>query len=242
MKNFIKYILQKTFGYRRYLYFFALFKIRTLKRDKKEGDFFKFLEEINPENGDIIDLGANIGVMTFHLSKRFPTNNIHAFEPMPDNLSVLNKVVNKYNLSNVEIHANAVGEKDGTVTMILPNNQGVKMQGLSHVKHESISEWNEGDEIEVDVVKLDNVLSEKKISAIKMDIENYEYFALTGAEQILKEQHPVIYTELWDNQNRTNCFNYLNKFNYTPYIIKEGNLVEYTGETEFQNFIFLVHS
>ena len=40
MKNAIKYILQKVLGYQRYLFVFAKYKIRNLKSDKKEGDFF----------------------------------------------------------------------------------------------------------------------------------------------------------------------------------------------------------
>lgn len=219
-----------------------MFKIRTLKRDKKEGDFFHFLKHINPEKGDIIDLGANIGVMTYHLATKFPQIKVHSFEPMPDNLVVLNKVVNKYKLSNVQVHSKAVGDVGGNLTMILPDNNGVKMQGLSHVKHESIQEWNQGDEVQVEVVRLDDELENKKVSAIKMDIENYEFFALKGAKRILAEQHPIIYTELWNNQNRTDCFELLKEFNYRPYIFKESKLTEYQNEPNVQNFIFLVHT
>ena len=95
MKNGIKLILQKLLGYQNYLYVFAKFKIKTLKQDKKEGDFFHFMDSIS-KNGAILDIGANIGIMTYHLSKRFADRKIYSIEPMPDNLKVLNKIINTF--------------------------------------------------------------------------------------------------------------------------------------------------
>ncbi len=43
MKNSLKYILQKLLGLKTYLYVFALVKIKTLRNDSKENDFFTFL-------------------------------------------------------------------------------------------------------------------------------------------------------------------------------------------------------
>src|SRR5690606_25170698 len=106
---------------------------------------------------DILDIGANIGIMTYHLSTRFPQTKIHAFEPMPDNLDVLKRITQKYALKNVIVHPYALGETSGILKMILPHNGKTKMQGLSHVKHDSIKEWNEGEEFEVEAKTLDEL-------------------------------------------------------------------------------------
>lgn len=239
MKNTIKYILQKLFGFRTYLYIFSQFKIKTLKKDKKEGHFFKFLDLLEPGKGDVLDVGANIGIMTHHLSNRFPEDTIHAFEPMPDNLAVLKKIINKNNLENVLFYPFAVGEKESIVKMILPENGKTKEQGLSHVKHDSITEWNEGTEFEVGCKTLDAVLVGKTIQGIKMDVENFEYFALKGAENLLKTQKPIIYTELWDNENRKKCIQLLGDLNYSTYVVEQEKLVSYKKEIHTQqNFIF----
>ncbi|MFN6014603.1 MAG: FkbM family methyltransferase, partial [Flavobacteriales bacterium] len=156
MKNRLKYILQKLMGFRTYLYVFALFKIRTLRSDAKEKDFFHFLSMLKDGDGAVLDVGANIGIMTVHLANKLPNSTIHAFEPIPENLSVLKKIVAKYNLKKIRIHETAVGESTGKVKMILPHDRKTKMQGLSHVKHESITEWNEGDEYNVPLDTLDN--------------------------------------------------------------------------------------
>ena len=47
---------------------------------------------------------------------------------------------------------------------------------------------------------------DKKIGAIKMDVENFEYFVLEGGKELIKKHKPIIYTELWENQNREKCF------------------------------------
>jgi len=239
VKNSIKYILQKILGFRKYLYVFAIFKIKTLHKDKKEKDFFHFLSLLSDSQGAILDIGANIGIMSYHLSKRFPSATIHAFEPMPDNLEVLKKITLKYGLKNVEIHPFALGETSGKLKMILPHNGKTKMQGLSHVKHESIKEWNEGEEFEVESKTLDELFQNTSIQGIKIDVENFEYFTFKGGANIIDKYKPIIYTELWDNENRVKCFQLLSDLGYKPYVVVQNELLEYNSKVhQAQNFIF----
>lgn len=240
MKNGIKYILQKLLGFRTYLYVFAIFKIKTLRSDSKEKDFFHFLSLLEDGKGAVLDVGANIGIMTVHLAQKLPNSTVHAFEPVPDNLSVLKKVIAKFNLKKIKIHETAVGESVGNVQMILPHQGKTKMQGLSHVKHESITEWNEGEEFNVPLNTLDNLLNGEPIQGIKIDIENFEFYALKGGKRILETNHPVIYAELWDNENRTNCLDLLSAMNYQANVVVDNKLVPFNAKKHTnQNFIFI---
>ena len=238
MKNNIKYLLQRAMGYQAYLYWFSKFKIRTLKQDKKESDFFHFIQDIEKE-GAILDIGANIGIMTYHLSQSFKNRTVYAIEPMPDNLTVLKKIISKFKLSNVKVLPFAVGENAEEIEMILPLNGKVKMQGLAHVVHDSIDEWNTGETIKTKSITLNDYFKDIPISAIKMDIENFEFFALKGGYSVLKQNLPIIYLELWDNENRVKCFELLEEIGYKPFIIKNENLVEFNVKLhQHQNFIF----
>ncbi len=229
-------------GFRTYLYVFALFKIRTLKADSKEKDFFHFLSLLEDGKGAVLDVGANIGIMTVHLSRKVPNSTIHAFEPIPENLSVLRKVTDKFRVARLKIYETAVGDHEGEVKMILPRNGKTRMQGLSHVKHESITEWNDGDEYAVPLNTLDNLLNGEPIQGIKIDVENFEYFALKGGKRILESNKPVIYAELWDNDNRTHCLDLLSGFDYRPFVIENGNLTPFLKEKhQQQNFIFIAN-
>lgn len=241
MKNGLKYILQQTLGLKTYLYVFALYKIRTLRSDKKENDFFTFLSLLKDGEGDVLDIGANLGVMTVHLANQLPNSTIHAFEPMPDNVSILKRVISKYNIQNQKVHEIALGDYSGTAKMVMPLNGATVMQGLSHVKHESITEWNEGREVDVPLEKLDNVLNGQVVQGIKIDVENFEYFALKGSDRILSTHHPIIYAELWDNENRQQCFDLLQNYNYSIFVAQEGKLIPFDSTThQTQNFIFVV--
>jgi FkbM family methyltransferase len=219
---------------------FAIFKIKTLRSDSKEKDFFHFLSLLEDGKGAVLDVGANIGIMTVHLANKLPNSTVHAFEPIPDNLSVLKRIIAKFNLKKIKIHEVAVGETSGNVQMILPHQGKTKMQGLSHVKHESITEWNEGEEFNVPLNTLDNLLNGEPIQGIKIDIENFEYYALKGGKRILESNHPIIYAELWDNENRSNCIDLLTSMNYKPHVVVNNELTVF-DETQHknQNFIFI---
>jgi FkbM family methyltransferase len=240
VKNTIKYILQQILGFRRYLYLFAKYKISTLKWDKKERDFFVFMNQVDSSSGLILDVGANLGIMTDHLAKKFKNNKVIAIEPMPDNLHVLHRLDVEQKWSNVEIVDQAVGAEKGWVTMILPNQGKTKMQGLSHVKCDEIVEWNEGQELEVALTTIDDLVGEQKVAAIKMDVENYEFAALKGATKTLENSKPAIYIELWDNENRTLCFVLLKEKGYLAYVVINSQLCLFDASLHaHQNFLFL---
>lgn len=240
MKNVVKRFLQKTLGFNNYLRLFARYKVTTLKGDAKEGDFFHFMSLLKDE-GTILDIGANLGIMTWHLLNHFKHAKIWAFEPIPSNLNVLRKTTEKFDSSRLRIFQNALGHETGRIKMVLPEVENVKMQGLSHVVHETIDTFNEGQYFEVDVETLDSIASPKvQITGIKLDVENFEYFVLKGGESLLRRDRPIIYTELWENENRQKCMEFLDELGYKTFYFDGAELKPfepdaYTG----QNFFFL---
>jgi FkbM family methyltransferase len=240
MKNAIKFVLQKLMGYEFYLYIFSIFKIKTLAKDSNEKDFFYFLSLLKNEGKTIIDIGANIGIMTYHLAKKFPNCTVIAIEPIPSNFSILSRIKVNFRLQNVELLSLALSNKKETVKMVLPTNAGTKMQGLSHIKHPSIVDWNVGDEFEVMADTIDNLFSSERIQGIKLDVENFEYFVLQGGIKVIEANRPIIYVELWDNENRTNCFNLLKSLNYNCFVVENNHHTPFDSAIhKHQNFLFL---
>ena len=243
MKNTVKYILHKLLGFKNYLFIFSLYKILTLRKDKNEKDFFAFLHLI-PANTAVLDIGANIGIMTVHLARTVKGSTIYSFEPMPHNISAFKRIIKYFNLENVILFEVALGNAEGEVEMVMPLISNVKMQGLSHVIHDTIPDNNVGERFQVPLRMLDNMIellsSPKRISAIKIDVENFEFFVLDGAKQLIDKNRPVVYAELWENENREKCFELFKSLNYKTIVIVDKQAVEFdAGKHRTQNFIFI---
>jgi tRNA G46 methylase TrmB len=110
IKDIIRTICQKLIGYKNYLFLFSLFTIRRIRSGRHEEEFIFFMGMIPPE-GTILDIGANIGIMTASLARRFPKAKVYAFEPIPNNIEALEKVVNHYKLQNVSLFKTALVKK-----------------------------------------------------------------------------------------------------------------------------------
>jgi hypothetical protein len=65
---------------------------------------------------------------------------------------------------------------------------------------------------------------------MKIDVEGHEFQVLSGAQRLLKRDHPIIYTELWD-EVKDPVVNLLSKFDY-----KIASIIEYDGCYNYEFF------
>ncbi len=242
MKTLIKFVLQKLLGFKNYLFVFSLFITATLKRNRKEGDFLHFLSLL-PDNSTVLDIGANIGAMTVHMARKLPNSFVFSFEPVPDNLTTLHRLIRHFKLTNVKVFDIALGNYNGTADIILPKHNYVKFQGLSHIEGVEGSEGDSGINYTVKMQRLDDLPELKSpslpVSGIKIDVENYEYNVLLGASSLLAKYKPLIYAELWENQNRLDCIELLTGLGYQIFVLINGNLVKFDANIHHtQNFFF----
>jgi FkbM family methyltransferase len=244
MKTLLKFVLQKLLGFKNYLFFFSLYIVTTLKHDRKEGDFLHFLSLL-PDNSTVLDVGANIGVMTVHLARKLPGSDVFSFEPVPDNLITLRRLVKYFKLTNVKIFDFALGNFEGTADIILPERKRVKFHGLSHIEGIEGTEGDEGLKYRVAMHRLDEIPElqslVKPLSGIKIDVENYEFQVLSGAVTMLTKYNPIIYAELWENKNRIDCMELLSRLGYKTFVLESGNLVIFDSlKHNTQNFFFRI--
>lgn len=243
MKDIVKYLFQKLLGFKNYLFIFSLFKIYTLKKDKNENDFFHFLSLI-PENTAVLDIGANIGIMSVYLARSVKNVHVYCFEPMPTNIATWKRIIHHFKLKNIQLFEFALGNREGEVEMVMPVVNSVRMQGLSHVIDTSIVDNNDGERFVVPLKMLDNMdivmNSLRRISAIKIDVENFEYFVLDGAKKLIEKNKPIVYAELWENENRDKCFTLFDALNYKTFVISDNKMLSFEpSRHKTQNFIFL---
>lgn len=238
IKSSVKLFLQKTLGFNTYLYIFSLLAINRVKYEQE----FHYFNDMIEDDGIILDIGANIGIMTTLMAKKSKNARLIAFEPIPENIRALKRVIDHYKLKNVTIYEAALGAENGQLKMVMPIIDSVKMQGLSHVLEEKSDHTPEpGSIYQVPVYKLDDIKelhSGEKITAIKIDVENFEYQVLKGGEQMLREHKPVIYCELWDNEKKYLTIDFLKEMGYMVKIYEKKKLVEYSNQA-VTNFFFV---
>lgn len=240
MKNFVRNLLQKVLTFKNYLFLFSLYSIRNVEKGKYEKEFIHFLGMLKDE-GVLLDIGANIGITAVPMAKRAPNAEVHAFEPIKENFSTLQRIVNHFNISNVKLFNLALGTDKGVLKMIMPIQGNSRMQGLSKAYEEGSNE--KGTLYTVPLERLDDLYpSAANISAIKIDVENFEYQVFKGAIELLKRNMPLIYCELWDNENRSAVFGLMESLGYKIHVYNEQSekldLVTKKKKPAGNNFFF----
>jgi FkbM family methyltransferase len=239
-KIYVKRVLQKLLGFSNYLFIFSLYTICRQRMQVRDRDFNHFLRLI-PEHGNILDIGSNIGTTAVPLSKRVSSGKVFCFEPISLHVSILRKIIRFFGLTNIEIFETALGEKNGQITMVMPEFYKVKFQGFSHVV-EKEADKKKGELFIVPVQRLDDIPAIKNlpvIHAIKIDVENFEYHVLKGAERLIRHHKPLIYCELWDDEKKTQTIRYLtNELGYRVMVYENHQLVDFTNQS-LNNYFFL---
>ncbi len=154
------------------------------RRGEHEPGLTKYLLETyaNSLGGNFLDVGANIGYFSCLLGKLAgPTGQVVAVEPEPHNRRLLEANLRNNNLTNVTIHACAVGAEEGIARMGIykPANRGRH----SLVDLESCKKF-----IDVPVRRLDDLVKDSGVKSwtlMKMDVEGFEPFVFAGGAETL---------------------------------------------------------
>jgi len=142
--------------------------------------------------GDVaIDVGANIGYITLHLSQCVgPTGHVHSFEPLPENFERLREATRDNHCRNVSLHEKAVGASAGRVNFYsFPNEYGSThaLGSLRPLRAHRVSMQREK-------IRLDDAI-DGPVQLIKIDVEGGEADVLIGAQRIIRENRPHILLE-----------------------------------------------
>ncbi len=239
MKKQIQSLLQRLLGFENYLFWFSRYKVRTLRWDRNEGDALRFISDL-PRDGVALDIGANIGIMTVLMAKRLTGGTVHSFEPIPENFKALGRIVEHYGLRNVVLHHMALGESEGTLEMIMPEQENVRMQGLSHVIN--LEDTHEvGERYSVPQRALDALaeLDGTKVTGIKIDVENHERFVFKGGLGLIRSNRPLVYSELGHNENRTEAFEMFRGLDYQIGVLEGDSVVPFDDSVHDKHNFFL---
>ena len=137
------------------------------------------LERLTKPGFRVLDIGANIGFFSVHLSRLVgPEGLVLAIEPQQENFRLLEANIRINELKNVSSYKVAVGETEGTASLYLSD-----WNGGMHRLYESVCCTTAMESVPVTTVDL--IVPDGKIDLIKIDIEGYEFYALKGAQKCL---------------------------------------------------------
>jgi FkbM family methyltransferase len=125
-----------------------------------------------------LDIGANAGFFSLLASAR--CKQVFAFEPLPANLRRIARNIEINRLKNVSVIGKAVGDREGTATLYVPQSDNSGLASLNQMAGAKM--------IEVPVLTLDDLVRAQqlgRVDLIKIDIEGAEVKAFEGARELL---------------------------------------------------------
>jgi len=147
----------------------------------------------------VVDVGANAGVFTLIAARLVgATGTVDAFEPSTRDRERLLANVSLNGLSNVKVHAEALGRASGKAVLAVA--------GPDHPGHNTIGGFAysadaRAYELEVDVTSLDDFATAQNLThldLLKIDVEGSETAVLQGARETLRRFRPILVVEAYD--------------------------------------------
>ena len=218
--------LKQNFKYR-YLPFKLYHRIRCYKYAKYRNPELKLISSLVSKDQVSIDIGANLGLFTYFMSKA--SKHVFAFEPNPYPLKNLIHLVNK----NVTIIPIALGNTNGPTEIKIPHHaNGWSSNGASLVP-----KTNEpGKLIGIQSRKLDN-LNIENVGLIKIDVEGFEIEVLKGARETLIKNKPVmiIENEAVHTKDTNKLFLIMSELGYKTYMCNSKGELEKIDKFSVEN-------
>jgi len=196
--------------------------------DMSEGkQYFDLLELPHDVNGEVFaDVGCYDGLSAFFFDKWCDGNGFsYCFEPDGINIARIHRVLKNKGISKYELIDKGVWSSGGNLKFVSMGNS---------VSHISENNANEDNNDFIEVVALDDVLADKKVTFIKMDIEGSEIEALKGTKQIISIQKPKLAIcvyhkpqDIWEIPELILEYNSEYKFYIRHYSYKDNETVLY---------------
>ena len=172
----------------------------NILRGRYEADEIRLVRDLLTPGDVAIDVGGHIGFFTMQMAAAVgPAGRVYSFEPLDSNADLLERSITENSFNDrVRFQRAAVGATPGTATLTFPVE--TLNSGGAYLLREGSAPLAGNQKKEVPVVALDGLDLRRPVRFIKMDVEGAEPQVLRGAVRILKEDRPVILSELHPTQ------------------------------------------
>ena len=172
----------------------------NILRGQYEPEEIGFVRGLLQPGDSAIDVGGHIGFFTMQMAAAVgPEGRVYAFEPLEANADLLERSITENGFGGrVRFQRAAVGAAPGTATLTFPAE--TLNSGGAYLLRGGCAPLAGNRTSEVPLVALDALDLRRPVRVIKMDVEGAEPQVLRGAARILKEDRPVILSELHPTQ------------------------------------------
>jgi FkbM family methyltransferase len=143
-----------------------------------------------------VDIGAHIGFFTMHMAAAVgAAGRVHAFEPFDANADLLERSIAENRFGDrVVFRRAAAGLASGTGLLTFPRE--TLNSGGAYLLREGTAPLTGNLTRRVEIVALDDAGLRRPVRLIKMDVEGAEPQVVRGARRLLREDRPIIVSEL----------------------------------------------
>ncbi len=234
-KLLFKLLSQKTYLKTLHRGFYFLYSLGFLKNDQRFKYHYMVKDLIEPTD-TIVDIGANLGYFSKTFSRLVPQGKLVSIEPVKPFFETLNYFIGSK--SNVKIYNCALGNEEGTITMVMPESNGMIRTGLPHIAS-SEEEKQAHKTHDVELIKGSKLLgSLDKIDYIKCDIEGYEVVVFNEIKSVIEKQKPTVQIEIGP-ENEKEMISYFKELGYIQYGIANFKIVKENSDSQLEQGDFL---
>lgn len=166
--------------------------MRELQRGERELHILPFIVDRTRAS---IDVGANIGVYTYLLSKY--STHVHAFEPNPK----IYRYLTTWKRGNVTTYDFALSDRSSQGVLRVPRTRGGYSNQRATLSEKCVvADAEEYGVMPIKTLKLDD-LDLRNIGFIKIDVEGHEFEVLSGATETIAREKPVMLVEIEERYN-----------------------------------------
>jgi FkbM family methyltransferase len=151
----------------------------------------RFLRSVVRDDSIVADVGANQGLYTLWLARVATSGTVYAFEPDPDLFQCLENNVRTNHLQNVSRIQAAASNRSGTLAFTTNGLNRGDNRIDAHALHDPGTQ-------QVQAVILDEIVSDRRLDLLKVDVQGFEIEVLLGAQKTLSANPALtIVFEFW---------------------------------------------
>ena len=167
---------------------------------------YEILSTLISPGDSVIDVGANVGQYTKRFSELVGAHGrVIAFEPVPETFFLLAANARRFPHANVSLINAAASDKLDTAGMNVP----MFPTGLANHYEARLCRDSEGS-VSVLTVPLDSLWLDRRVTLVKIDVEDHELPVLKGMQSLIRQHHPTLIVET----RNESVINYLTSLGY----------------------------